>query len=508
MSWVAWDMLTKSKAEGGLGLRDIQLFNQALLAKIAWRIITVPDCLLARILKGKYCHKQSFLEVEQPSVCSHGWRGILHVRNLLKKNLGKAIGNGLSTRVWRDLWISLDVRNIPYGPIEEEALDLRVFDLLTDDLKWNKQRIERFLPDFADQIQCLQPSLRGVEDRYVWQPLPSGNYTTRSGYHSVANNNQERQRDLPVQEFDWIRDVWKTACSPKMKVFIWSVIQNALPLGENLQRRGINANVNCPRCNEMETSTHIFFTCPFAKRVWECIPLKDTVHLAVDDSFKVMTTRFRSAICLPPTGVSKPIFSWVIWSILKDRNLLVFENKSLTPAEIASKSLNLAREWSNAQDLLPSGQNTKMGQQETSVRNLPPSDPEIVVCKSDAAWDAERHRAGLAWVLRGRQESAVDQGSTIQHFVNSPLIAEALAVREGIFKAASQGISSLWVCSDNRTLIRAINNKNQRKELVGIIEDIHDLSSDFVSIAFFHIGREDNDEADALAKSVFWTSSL
>lgn len=193
-----------------------------------------------------------------------------------------------------------------------------------------------------------------------------------------------------------------------------------------------------------------------------------TVHLAVDDSFKVMTTRFRSAICLPPTGVSKPIFPWVIWSIWKDRNLLVFENKSLTP----------------------------------------PSDPEIVVCKSDAAWDAERHRAGLAWVLRGRQESAVDQGSTIQHFLNSPLIAEALAVREGIFKAASQGNSSLWVYSDNRTLIRAINNKNQRKELVGIIEDIHDLSSDFVSIAFFHIGREDNDEADALAKSAFWTSSL
>lgn len=102
----------------------------------------------------------------------------------------------------------------------------------------------------------------------------------------------------------------------------------------------------------------------------------------------------------------------------------------------------------------------------------------------------------------------MDQGSTIQHFLNSPLIAEALAVREGIFKAASQGNSSLWVYSDNRTLIRAINNKNQRKELVGIIEDIHDLSSDFVSIAFFHIGREDNDEADALAKSAFWTSSL
>lgn len=57
MSWVAWDRLTKSKAEGGLGFRDIQLFNQSLSAKISWKIITVPDCLIAIILKGKYCHK-------------------------------------------------------------------------------------------------------------------------------------------------------------------------------------------------------------------------------------------------------------------------------------------------------------------------------------------------------------------------------------------------------------------------------------------------------------------
>ncbi|KAL0837283.1 hypothetical protein Bca101_089173 [Brassica carinata] len=51
--------------------------------------------------------------------------------------------------------------------------------------------------------------------------------------------------------------------------------------------------------------------------------------------------------------------------------------------------------------------------------------------------------------------------------------------------AANQGISNLWMCSDNLTLIAAINNKTQRKELLGIIKDIHNLSSVFVSIAFF-----------------------
>lgn len=51
MYWVSWERLTKPKTEGGLGLRDIQLFNEALLAKIAWRLITSPGCLLAKVYK-------------------------------------------------------------------------------------------------------------------------------------------------------------------------------------------------------------------------------------------------------------------------------------------------------------------------------------------------------------------------------------------------------------------------------------------------------------------------
>lgn len=226
--------------------------------------------------------------------------------------------------MWKDSWISLEEQVKPFGPIQEEALDLRVSDLLTDDLKWNKQRIEGLLPDFAEQIMSLRPSLRGAEDSFVWQPLPSGTYTTRSGYNSVADTNRVVNRNRHTEDFDWIRDVWKPTCSPKMKVFIWSTIQNALPLGENLQRRGINAQVNCPRCNESETSLHTFFLCPFAKKVWEGIPLKETVHIAVTDTFKSAMTRFRSATCLPPTGVSTPILPWGLLGYLEGSKLSDF----------------------------------------------------------------------------------------------------------------------------------------------------------------------------------------
>lgn len=47
ISWISWKKMTQSKSWGGLGLLDIQSFNDALLAKLSWRILNNPTCLLA-----------------------------------------------------------------------------------------------------------------------------------------------------------------------------------------------------------------------------------------------------------------------------------------------------------------------------------------------------------------------------------------------------------------------------------------------------------------------------
>jgi hypothetical protein len=52
--WVPWDIMLRPKDYGGMGFRDMRLFNQALLARQAWRLIQFPDTLCAQILKAKY----------------------------------------------------------------------------------------------------------------------------------------------------------------------------------------------------------------------------------------------------------------------------------------------------------------------------------------------------------------------------------------------------------------------------------------------------------------------
>lgn len=207
------------------------MFNQTLLAKLAWRIITAPGCLLARVLLGKYFHNRNFLEVTAPEACFHGWRNILHGRDLLKEHIGKAIGNGNSTNIWKDSLISLD-RNIkPFGSIPEAAMDLTVAYLLTTDLKWNTARIKEVLPGLEAEIKRLQPSVRGREDSYMWQPTKSGIYSRKSGYHSAALDKANTSQHQTPNDFDWIKDLWSASFSPMQKCLCGQLCRMHFPWG-------------------------------------------------------------------------------------------------------------------------------------------------------------------------------------------------------------------------------------------------------------------------------------
>lgn len=166
-------------------------------------------------------------------------------------------------------------------------------------MNWNVKRITELLPEFALDIQCLRPSKTRAEDTYIWQPSQSGVYATKSGYFTASMATHQSSPTTSPDSFNWRQDVWSGSYSPKMKVFLWSIIQGALPLGENLQKRGILSASNCPRCNERETAVHTFFTCPFAQEVWQLIPLSNAVHIAADsdESFEHLIPRFRQAIC-------------------------------------------------------------------------------------------------------------------------------------------------------------------------------------------------------------------
>ena len=86
------------------------------------------------------------------------------------------------------------------------------------------------------------------------------------------------------------------------------------------------------------------------------------------------------------------------------------------------------------------------------------------------------------------------------NFVTSPLIAEALALRSALTAALNLDVTRIKMFSDNSTLIRAINNDVQIKEIFGIVKDIQQIASAFVDISFSFFSRNLNMESDELAK--------
>jgi hypothetical protein len=63
--------------KGGLGYRDLHLFNLAMLARQGWRLITEPDSLRAQVLRAKYFPDGDPLMVEEKQGISYSWRSIL-----------------------------------------------------------------------------------------------------------------------------------------------------------------------------------------------------------------------------------------------------------------------------------------------------------------------------------------------------------------------------------------------------------------------------------------------
>lgn len=216
MSWVAWSKLTRPKFEGGLGFKDIEAFNDALLAKIGWRLLSNPDSLLGKTLLGKYCHSSSFLDCTSPSSASHGWRGILIGRGLLKKGLGWSIGDGSNVSVWQDPWISLHQPMVPFGPPPETKEDMLVKELICPSSNdWSPSAIRSILPQYEDSIRAIILSKRCLKDALIWLPENSGVYSTKTGYHLAIKASLEHPTSPAV--FNWQRNIWSLKIVPKLK---------------------------------------------------------------------------------------------------------------------------------------------------------------------------------------------------------------------------------------------------------------------------------------------------
>jgi hypothetical protein len=172
--WLSWDKITKSKNMGGMGFKDLRMFNQALLARQAWRLIQFPESLCARLLKAKYYPSGQLIDTAFSKSVAPCWQGISYGLELLKKGITWRIGDGTNIRIWRDNWIPRGNHKV-IGKASNQRLKW-VSDLINQTTKtWDEPTIRSlFFPPDAEEILKINLPSSNARDTIAWAHESNG----------------------------------------------------------------------------------------------------------------------------------------------------------------------------------------------------------------------------------------------------------------------------------------------------------------------------------------------
>jgi hypothetical protein len=247
--WMSWERMGTSKAKGGLGFRDLEVFNKALLSKQIWRLMQAPDSLAAKILKAKYYPSSSILEANLGNRPSYLWRSFMTAQPVLKNGLQWRVGNGNKIKVWNDKWLPRPTTYKPISPrrlLDQQAC---VSELINQTTRtWNTGLIsEIFLEEEAELIRSIPLSPLPVEDRLIWRGTKNGLFSVRSAYYMEMENiaNLQGSMSKPDEGRNW-KEIWKLKVPNVVKHFLWKALNNLLPTKTNLARKGLLKTPSAP----------------------------------------------------------------------------------------------------------------------------------------------------------------------------------------------------------------------------------------------------------------------
>ena len=262
---------------GGLGFRDMMIFNQAMLGHQCWQLLTESNSLCAKVLKGRYHPNCSFMDSGLTRSSSFTWRSLMHGKSLLDRGILWQVNNGEEIRITKDRWI-LDAPCLPILPTVQMPDDLKVSSLMDhSSKKWNEELVRIcFRPADAECILNIALSHNQVLDCVSWPLTKTGTYTVKSAYilaksgevHLKASaTGKGESSDQLCNAKEWKR-LWSIKAPPKMKIVLWRFAHNCLPTGQQLRLRNIPAYDLCCHCGRYESIEHAFLTCQYVAEVW------------------------------------------------------------------------------------------------------------------------------------------------------------------------------------------------------------------------------------------------
>jgi hypothetical protein len=169
-----------------MGFRDMQIFNQALLARHAWRLLQQPDSLCARVLRSKYYPQGNLVDTVFTGNPSPTGSVISYGLELLKHGLIWRTGDGKSVRIWRDNWILRSYELKPIG-LKGRSRLIQVASLIDKHGLWREDLVQRTFPPIdANIILQIKLSPRMHVNFLAWNHERNGCFPVDGHVASVV----------------------------------------------------------------------------------------------------------------------------------------------------------------------------------------------------------------------------------------------------------------------------------------------------------------------------------
>ncbi|OMO67981.1 hypothetical protein COLO4_29952 [Corchorus olitorius] len=270
-----------------------------------------------------------------------------------------------------------------------------------------------------------------------------------------------RDRNDPMEHKKTLKEIWNLDVPPKIKVFGWRVFHYIHPVLSNLQRRGLEVNPKCPRCEkEDETVDHALIECEKAEQV------RLMVHEAYENSKQevVATDQMRFG------NLNWADIALVMsWAICGARNKKVHEDLEYSASETTAFVISYIMEFQRCKKRLLHKQISIAAQWLAPEQN-------VIKVNFDGAFDSVANIGGYGVIARDYKGLVLGAYAGRVDFVLDAFAAEGVAALKAITCARHMGFSRIILEGDALTVIRKVNSEDT--DLSPIAAYIADLKED------------------------------
>jgi hypothetical protein len=338
---VAWDIVTMPKEQGGLGVRNLQKHNQALMANLATKLLSGGDGPCFGWLARWYLGQQ--IPVSASPQDTPFWKSLVKLIPLVQATTTCTLASGKSVAFWSDSWSAMgqlkEVFPILYTFATDQicsvASQLQNGGWVVDLHSPLSHMAEAQLAALLEGLQDMATQLNDGKD--ARKLVTTGKTPTTADYYKLLSD-----RGMRWQPHGWI---WIKAIPHRHKFFLWLAYRSRLNTRDNMIKKKWGQDGGCDRCPAVESIHHITLHCRYTHWIWDRWGI--TSEACHSQTISCFVQSVQTTLQKMQREVWPICFAAGMLNLWKMRNALVFNKQTISRQQLLKQVAYDLKLWAH-----------------------------------------------------------------------------------------------------------------------------------------------------------------